>query len=258
MSIALHSQRFIHPGAPALVVLHGLLGSSRNWTAVAKLLQERFDVHLLDVRNHGRSPHAESMRWAELSGDVQAYLDRAELDSVVLLGHSLGGKIAMRVACDCPQRVRQLVVVDIAAKVYPPYHDTEFRAMKRIELGELASRKEAEQLLEMNVANWAMRQFLLTNLVRDPATGGFRWQVNLEALHASLPHIRGNSLNAGDRYEGPVLLLRGGQSDFIADGDVEELRQWFPEVRESTLAQAGHNVHVDDKDGFLSALMDTL
>jgi pimeloyl-ACP methyl ester carboxylesterase len=130
--------------------------------------------------------------------------------------------------------------------------------MKRIELGELASRKEAEQLLEMNVANWAMRQFLLTNLVRDPATGGFRWQVNLEALHASLPHIRGNSLNAGDCYEGPVLLLRGGQSDFIADGDVEELRQWFPEVRESTLAQAGHNLHVDDKDGFLSALMDTL
>ncbi|MGC6505256.1 MAG: alpha/beta fold hydrolase [Coraliomargaritaceae bacterium] len=250
--------RLQNSGAEPLVILHGLLGSSRNWSAVGKSLQEHFDVHLLDLRNHGRSPHAESMRWAELSGDVLAYLDHAELDSVVLLGHSLGGKIAMRVACDHPQRVRQLVVVDIAAKVYPPYHEAEFRAMKRIELGELASRKEAEQLLEADVANWAMRQFLLTNLVRDPDTGAFRWQVNLKALHASLPHIRGNSLDAGDRYEGPVLLLRGGQSDFIADGDVDTLRQWFPDVRESTLEGAGHNVHVEDRDGFLLALIDTL
>jgi len=258
MALELHSLRYENPGAPVVVILHGLLGSSRNWTTIGKALQEVFDVHALDLRNHGSSPHAESMRWAEMVADLKAYLDAHQLDSIRLMGHSLGGKVAMRFACEYPDLVRRLVIVDIAAKPYPPYHDAEFRAMKAIAVNELGSRKEAEQALEPMVEDWAMRQFLLTNLVRDEKTRQFKWQINLEALHASLPHIRQNSLLETDRYEGPTLLVRGGKSDFIDDRDAGEMSHWFSHLREVSVSNAGHNVHVEDRKGFLEVLTDWL
>lgn len=251
MPLKLESLRFKNPGAPALIILHGLLGSSRNWTTIGKALQECFDVHAVDLRNHGDSPHADAMRWAEMSADLRAYLDLHGLEQVILMGHSLGGKVAMRYACEQPGMVERLIVVDIAAKPYPPYHDNEFRAMKRIPVAELASRKEAEELLEPMVPDWAMRQFLLTNLVRDKLSGGYKWQINLEGLHASLPHIRQNSLLETDRYHKPVLLLRGANSDFVEDEDVVEMQHWFSHLREEVVPSAGHNVHVEKRNEFL-------
>ena len=126
--------------------------------------------------------------------------------------------------------------------------------MKRIPVAELTSRREAEELLEPMVPNWAMRQFLLTNLVRDEASGGFRWQINLEVLHASLPHIRQNSLLETDRYDGPCLLVRGANSDFVDDEDADEMRHWFSHLREEVVPSAGHNVHVGNRVGFLEVL----
>lgn len=254
MAVPLHSLRFENSAAPALVILHGLLGSSRNWSTIGKALQDRFDVHAVDLRNHGSSPHAGTMRWAEMSADLQAYLDRQNIESMILMGHSLGGKVAMRYACENPAVVKKLIIVDIAAKLYPPYHDNEFRAMKRIPTAELTSRKEAEELLEPMVEDWAMRQFLLTNLVRAEASDGFKWQVNLEALYASLPHIRQNSLLETDRYDQPVLLVRGANSDFIDDNDAEKMRCWFSHLREEIVPSAGHNVHVENREDFLKAL----
>ena len=254
MAVPLHSLRFENAAAPVLVILHGLLGSSRNWSTIGKALQDRFDVHALDLRNHGSSPHSETMRWAEMSADLQAYLDRHKIGSIVLLGHSLGGKVAMRYACENPGAVKKLIIVDIAAKLYPPHHDNEFRAMKRIPTAELTSRKEAEELLEPIVSDLAMRQFLLTNLVRDESSGGFSWQVNLETLHASLPHLRQNSLLETDRYDQPVLLVRGANSDFIDDSDAEKMRYRFSHLREEIVPRAGHNVHVENRKGFLEVL----
>ncbi len=258
MAVQLHSLRFENPGAPVMVILHGLLGSSRNWTTIGRALQARFDVHAVDLRNHGSSPHAESMRWAEMLADLQEYLQANGITECTLMGHSLGGKVAMRFACEYPEVVTKLIIVDIAAKAYPPYHDAEFRAMKSIAVGELGNRKEAEAALEPLVPNWAMRQFLLTNLVRDDATGAFKWQINLEALHASLPHIRQNSLLETDRYNGETLLVRGGKSNFIDDRDSLEMMHWFPHLREVTVPNAGHNVHVEDRKGFLAAIEEWL
>ena len=254
MAVPLHSLRFENSAAPVLVILHGLLGSSRNWSTIGKALQDRFDVHAVDLRNHGSSPHAGAMRWAEMSADLQVYLDWHKIESMVLMGHSLGGKVAMRYACENPAAVKKLIIVDIAAKLYPPHHDNEFRAMKRIPTAELTSRKEAEELLEPMVPDWAMRQFLLTNLVRAEASSGFKWQVNLEALQASLPQIRQNSLLETDRYDQPVLLVRGANSDFIDDSDAEKMRFWFSHLREEVVPGAGHNVHVENRKGFLEAL----
>jgi esterase len=160
----------------------------------------------------------------------------------------------MRYACEHLERVSRLVIVDIAAKVYPPYHDAEFRAMRQIAVGDLLNRKEAEGILSAEVPDWAMRQFLLTNLVRDEAKGAFKWQINLEALHASLPHIRGNSLRAGDCYSGPSLLVQGARSDFIEEGDFAVMRDWLPALEVAVLAEAGHNAHVDDRKGFLELI----
>ena len=145
-------------------MLHGLLGSSRNWMAIAKELHADYAVHLLDLRNHGQSPHAASMRWSEQVADLKAYLVAENINRIHLVGHSMGGKVAMRFACEYPDLVERLVIVDITAKAYKSLNDVEFRAMLSIDVGELSSRREAEELLEPLVPEWAMRQFLLTNL----------------------------------------------------------------------------------------------
>ena len=251
-AVKLNSLRFENPKAPALVILHGLLGASRNWQTIGKALKDRFDIHILDLRNHGSSAHAETMRWSELTADLSAYLKAHELQNITLLGHSLGGKIAMKFACDHSAQVKQLIIVDIAAKLYPPYHDNEFRAMKRVPAGALENRREAEELLKPMIPDWGMRQFIMTNLVKGEF--GLQWQCNLEVLHASLQILRQNSLANGDFYQGPTLLVSGGKSAFIKDGDVRDMREWFPNVKEVKLHKAGHNVHVDDRSGFLDAL----
>ena len=178
------------------------------------------------------------MRWSELTADLSAYLRAHSLMDVTLLGHSLGGKIAMKFACDHSAVVKQLIIVDIAAKAYPPYHDAEFRAMKRIPSGALENRREAEELLKPLIPDWGMRQFVMTNLVRGEF--GLQWQVNLDVLHASLQVLRQNSLRGGDQFDGPTLLLSGAKSDFIKDGDVKEMRQWLPRIKQIVLPKAGH------------------
>lgn len=256
MSVDLYGEVFGLEARPPMVMLHGLLGSGRNWAGIARALEADYCVHVVHLRNHGQSPHAESMRWTELVADLEAYRERVGLESFMLLGHSLGGKVAMRYACEHPGRVAGLVIVDIAAKAYPPYHEAEFRAMQGMAVEELLSRKEAESLLGEAVPDWALRQFLLTNLVRDEATGAFKWQINLNALYASLPHIRQNSLREVDRFDGPSLLVRGGQSDFVKANDVGAMRAWLPNLTDAVLPRAGHNLHVDDREGFLQALSD--
>ena len=192
------------------------------------------------------------MRWSELVADLLLYLDGHGLDRVLLMGHSLGGKIAMKFACRYPERVRKLVIVDIAAKGYPPYYDVEFRAMKRVPAGALENRREAEELLKPLVSDWGMRQFLMSNLVRGEF--GLEWQINLEVLHASLQVLRQNPLDAKDAYAGPALVFSGGRSDFIQEGDIAAMHQWFPNLKHVQLPKAGHNLHVDARDGFLDAV----
>ncbi|MFP4673529.1 MAG: alpha/beta fold hydrolase [Opitutales bacterium] len=257
MPVELHFRHFPNPDAQPLVILHGLLGSSRNWTTVAKGLQARFDVYAPDLRNHGRSPHADDMAWPELMGDLDRMLQQNGLEQAVLIGHSLGGKVAMRYACACPEKASKLVIVDIAAKAYPPYHDKEIQAMRRVPLDEIESRKDAEDWLEPRISDWAMRQFLLTNLIRD-GEGGYKWQVHLEALHANLPILRMDALLQDHWYDGPVLLLTGGKPAFVQAGDAEAMRGRLPNLQTQELPEAGHNPHIEDREGFLKIMEEWL
>ncbi len=236
-----------------MVILHGLLGSSRNWAGLLKTLGKDLACHALDLRNHGQSPHAASMDYGELVADVRAYLDKAGLERVALVGHSLGGKVAMALACASPERVSHLLVVDIAPKPYPPRWEKEFAAMRALPVAEMKSRAEAEAALEPAVSDWAFRKFLLTNLGRREG-GGFEWTVNLPLLEASLPALFEHPLAAEDHYAGPTLFLRGEHSRFVRDEDVARIEAHFPQATLETIAGAGHNVHFDQPAAFEKAL----
>jgi pimeloyl-ACP methyl ester carboxylesterase len=238
-------------GLPPLVLLHGLLGSSRNWqTAGAELALSRH-VLAVDLRNHGGSPHAEPMTYEAMAADVVGWMDSRGLDRVSLLGHSMGGKVAMRIACSHPGRIERLIVVEVAPRAYPAGRwSAEFVALQGLDLGRLTSRSEAERLIEPAVPDWAMRKFLMTNLLRLEG-GGWRWMVNLPALAESLPEILRNPLGPGDVYPGPALFVAGGKSGYVQPGDGEAIRRHFPEARIEVIPEAGHNPHMEARAAFV-------
>ncbi|MFA5263652.1 MAG: alpha/beta fold hydrolase [Opitutaceae bacterium] len=239
------------PGLPPLVILHGLLGSSRNWQVTGRDLASRFHVFALDLRNHGASPHDNAAGFEAMMADVVEWLDRQELSRVTLMGHSLGGKVAMLLACRHPERVERLVVVDMAPKDSVSIaHRAEFAAMCELRLDSLGSRAEAELHLESRVPDWAKRKFLLTNLECDEQ-GRWRWLVNLPALAGSLPELEMNPLAPGDRFTGSALFIVGGKSNYVDAGDFPAIGAHFPAARVEVLPDSGHNPHMDDRDAFV-------
>lgn len=244
-------------GRPPLFILHGMLGSSRNWQTTGRDLAEHFHVQALDLRNHGESEHDAEMSYPAMVADVLAWLDAQGLTRVTLLGHSMGGKVAMLLACRHPERVAGLVVVDIAPKDYFwPAHRQEFAAMNELDLARLASRAAAEQEFEAKVSDWAMRKFLLTNLVRD-GDGPWHWSVNLPALTAALPAMEASPLGAADRFDGPTLFITGGKSRYVGAGDHAAIRAHFPAARIETLPAAGHNPHIEAREAFVALVLST-
>lgn len=237
---------------PPLVILHGFLGSSRNWQTAGAALAEHFHVLALDLRNHGRSPHTDEMSFPAMVDDVLVWMDSHRLRSVTLLGHSMGGKVAMAIACRQPSRVTRLVVVDIAPKAYPgAAQRAEVAAMNELRLDDLHSRAEAELRFEARVADPAMRRFLATNLDRDPH-GRWRWIVNLPVLTRTLPDLVKNPLAAGEHYDGPVRFILGGRSPFVAPGDHDAIRCHFPRAAIDVIAESGHNPHLEARDRFVA------
>jgi len=241
-------------GGPPIVLLHGMLGSSRNWQTAGRALASARRVFALDLRNHGMSPHADRMPYGAMAEDVVAWLDSHGVGRAELVGHSMGGKVAMLLACRHPGRVGRLVVVDVAPRDYDwPDDREEFAAMNELELGGLKSRAEAEARFEARVPGWAMRKFMATNLERTPE-GGWRWQINLPAITAALPELELNPLAAGDRFTGPALFIAGGKSRYIGPGDREAILGHFPSARFETIADAGHNPHIEAREAFVRAV----
>lgn len=242
-------------GKPPLVLLHGMLGSSRNWQTAGADLAARYHVFALDLRNHGRSPHADTMSYEEMMADVLGWLDAQGLARAIFVGHSMGGKIAMLLACRQPELAERLVIVDIAPKNYFwPAHRQSFAAMNELALADLHSRAEAELRFEARVPSWPMRKFLTTNLERT-AEGKWFWQINLPVLTTALPELEKNPLRADDRFAGPALFLAGGKSNYIEAGDHAVIRTHFPAAEIRILANSGHNPHMELREEFVAAVL---
>ena len=253
--VPLHHVDLGGAGRPPLLLLHGLLGSSRNWQTTGRDLAARFHVLALDARNHGRSPSAEAMSVEAMVADTLAWMDARGLARATVLGHSMGGRTAMALACRHPERVERLVVVDVAPRAYSwQGHRAEFAAMNELDLEHLRSRHEAELRFEARVPDLGMRKFLTTNLAQD-ADGRWRWMVNLPVLTAALPQLEKDGLGPGERFDGPTLFVVGGRSRYVETGDHALILARFPAARITVLPESGHNPHMDAREAFVQAVL---
>ncbi len=241
---------------PTLIGLHGLLGSLDNWKLTATRWAGDFTVHLLDLRNHGHSPHADEFNYEVLVADVVEFIRDQHLDRVHLLGHSLGGKVAMRFAQLHPALVSKLVVADMSPRAYPVVHAELLTAMLAINPGAFLQRTEVDAALASAVPDQRLRQFLLKNLARDPA-GKLHWRPHLAAIRAALPQLSA-ALPRTPRFDGPTLFIRGEKSDYIRDEDLTLIREVFPRAQLRTLAGAGHWVHADAPAQFAEVVSEFL
>ena len=239
-----------------LVILHGLFGMLDNWQTIAKQLAEHFTVFLVDQRNHGKSPHSTEHNYEVMSEDLHDFMTSKWIFKAHLIGHSMGGKTAMRFATEYPDFLKTLTIVDIAPKTYQPGHEQIFKALLSIRPENLSSRKEASIILEESIKDGAIRQFLLKNLskVKD---GQYRWKMNLPVIHKNYVNIIKCSLG-DDIFEGKTLFIKGGQSGYIQMDDLPMIQNHFPKATIQTIDSVGHWVHAEAPKAFLQILGDFL
>ena len=236
-----------------LIILHGLFGMLDNWRTVARKLEEKYQCILVDLRNHGKSPHADEMNYKAMAEDVKELIDDLQLKSPVVLGHSMGGKTAMQLALDHPDTLQKIIVVDISPTRYPPHHETILKAIQSVEPSKLTERSEAEEILRSYLGDdEANIQFLLKNISRKPE-GGFEWKANMSVLINQYDAIMAG-IDADTVFEKPALFVRGERSNSLKDEDWPVIVKLFPLAELVTIANAGHWVHADQPQ----ALIDTL
>jgi pimeloyl-ACP methyl ester carboxylesterase len=243
----LHSN-ILGEGQP-IIILHGFLGMSDNWKSMgSKYAEEGFEVHLLDLRNHGKSFHSNDFNYDLLSEDVKQYMDHHHLEDAILLGHSMGGKTTMLFACRYPHLTKKLLVADIAPKFYPPHHQDIINALTALEIKNIGSRNEADEQLSQHINNVGIRQFLLKNLYwEEKGVLGFRF--NLGVLSEKMEEI-GENIGSTDTYKGPTLFLRGDRSEYIVADDLTVIKRHFPLATLETIENAGHWLHAENPKQF--------
>ena len=236
-----------------LLILHGLFGSGRNWQNIARQLSAHHRVYTIDLRNHGDSGHSDSMSYPQMMEDLHNFIRQQSLDQVKLLGHSMGGKVAMAFALKYEELVRSLIVVDIAPTNYEHEFDRLIDAMLEVDLPRLKNRQEADVMLQPRISDAGLRLFLLQNLV--VREGCFQWRINLPAIKRSLGNISSfPDIEVGCQYRGPSMFLRGEKSDYILPEHHHSLHSLFPNSRIDTVDGAGHWPHAEQPTLTLSAI----
>jgi esterase len=248
VSIDLAHNAFGESG-PAVIVLHGLLGSARNWTTISKRLGESRRVFALDLRNHGGSPWAASMTYDDMAEDVRRFIEQQGLEPVSVIGHSMGGKVAMRLALLYRDLVDRLVVVDVAPMVYNHSFDDYIDAMRGVDLARVTRRAEVDAALARTIPDFGVRAFLMQNLARND--GGFVWRPNLDAIAMSMDDIIGWPESGPARFEGDTLVLAGERSEYVRPEHRPLFEELFPAVRLEWIEGAGHWVHAEKPEPFL-------
>lgn len=243
----------------SLIILHGLFGQQGNWSMQAKAFAENFKVYGFDARNHGQSPHAESMSYAEMAADILETMDVIGIPVADFIGHSMGGKIAMQLALTHPERVGKLLVVDIAPVNYDTGPNEELLALQELELDKISSRKDADLILQTRLPNKAIRDFLLTNLQRN-SEGAFQWRMNLAvivkdyALLKSWEEVEAkeDGKNRRNEFSGETLFVKGENSSYLLTAHTDETLMLFPKAKVKVIQDAGHWVHNEKPEQFFN------
>ena len=240
-----------------LFIIHGLLGSMDNWRSQAKRLSATRPVITLDLRNHGNSPHIKGMSYREMYEDVIKVAKAENIKSFHLLGHSMGGKVAMQLALAHPELVDSLIVVDIAPKPYPLWHQKLFHAVMTVPIDTITSRNEIDEHLKEVIEDRDERSFMLKNIKRNPnqesETPRYSWKPNLKEISKGYLKIAGFT-TALAQYPKQTLFIKGGNSPYIQDSDNTLIKSLFPHSSIVTLKNSGHLPHVQQADDFFDAV----
>ena len=237
----------------ALIILHGFMGSLDNWQSLANEFAKSFEVYLIDARNHGKSPHTATHSIAEMVEDLFVFMQQQHISKAHIIGHSMGGKVAMQFAVNYPNSVNKLIVADIAAKKYGRGHDDVFEALYAIDLTKIQTRKQAEEAMLPHVSEFGTRQFLLKNLERLE-NGTYQWKMNLDVLHRDYEEITQEVKN-NKPITIPVLFLKGELSRYIKHEDWEQIQSIFPKAELMEISKAGHWLHADNPKEFYEKVM---
>jgi esterase len=247
------SFRKLGNGKP-LFILHGLFGSSDNWQTLGKKFAENFTVYFIDLRNHGRSPHSPEHTYILMSDDLLELMNDEKLDKAILLGHSMGGKVAMQFAVMHPERVEKMIVVDISPKQYPIVNKDIADALEKVDLNKVTTRKEAETILSGDIKDAGTLQFLLKNLYWDD-NQKLAWRFNLETLKNRLANVAEPTPIPAEPLSMPVLFVKGGKSTYLFKSEQELVNGIFSHAQIVTIPEAGHWVHADRPVEFYNAVM---
>ena len=242
-------------GSP-LIILHGLLGSADNWRSMSGRLAAHYKVVAVDLRNHGGSPHSDVFDYDVMAADLRQFVEQQALSSIMLLGHSMGGKVAMQFALDYAERVEKLVVVDIAPKPHELSQRHLLEALRSLDLRRHKSFADVDGALAEKISDQSLRQFLLKNLARDEH-GRLRWKIHLAAIYRNYDKLA-RGLAPERTFGKPTLFVRGGRSNYIEDYDAPLIRQIFPQAEIMTLPEAGHWVHADAPNEFFQTVVNFL
>ncbi len=234
-----------------LVIIHGLFGSADNWRTLSKKFAETYRVIALDLRNHGRSPHTEGMSYGAMAADVLALMDKLGLEKAYILGHSMGGKVAMQLALNHAGRVEKLIVADIAPVEYGHGHDEVLAALYAVQnAGGAASRKEADTIMAAHLDTLGVRQFLSTNLEKKD-NGKLGWRMGLDQINADYDSVI-DAPNIGQAFDKPALFIRGELSHYVEDSYLPQIDMLFPQNQLITMGGCGHWLHAEKPLDFLA------
>ena len=233
---------------PDVILLHGLFAMGKNLAMIARPLSQSFTVHSLDLRNHGRSPHTDTISFAEMADDVIAYMDTHNISQANVLGHSLGGKVAMQMALDNPERVNKLIVADIAPVAYQGDHNEVFYGLNAVDLGALSSRGQAKDMLAEHIKDESVCSFILTNLYRNEQ-GKYEWLLNVPALYKNYDKLRA-AVDGGKGFNNPVLFIKGELSKYIQEQHQPTIKRLFPNASLKVLQGTGHWLHAEKPSAF--------
>jgi esterase len=243
---------------PPMIILHGLYGSSDNWFSIGKAFATRFEVYLVDQRNHGNSPHTREHNYIVLRNDLHGFMEARGIEKAVILGHSMGGKAAMFFAVVYPEKVQSLIVVDISPRSYKSLtqpapqsldHMNIITSMMGVDFSKVKDRADVDRALSETISSERLRHFLLKNVKRNNS-GGYEWKLNIKTLHDQLPQILDGLdpkpfMNGNGITGFPVLFVKAGNSGYINENDFSLIKTIFPMAEMVTIPDADHWVHTE-------------